>query len=505
MPIGVHGLEVPWAVGKSSAAQQIPADEPTTFVCQLTKKKFKTKATYENWLTSKKYKELAAASAAKAASSGGKSADVKAPVRNPAAESGADDAVANALSDLDLSATASMVGDEIHGPTSLLVEATASIPAAAASSPPAAHGDKREGGDASGSDDDEDDEDDDGWEDAPFEPRWTESLFDAHVSASFEANAVYMRVAHSFFVPDLDHLADARGLFAYLQEKICRYHTCLYCQRAFVDVEACRSHMREKAHCKLDADSEVCALEICEFYDFGDATSADAADGATADAGDARDGDGSTGGTLSALRRVARVAAVMVDGDPRDGADLVLRNGRRLGHRTLRQYYRQSFGGRSMQTRFAALKHGVGGSADGVAAAWRRQRQQRREQQQAGGALGQARLQMQLALRREAKRRHGLLVRATAFSHGLHSKAIASTFQFKAGFADNKHARALQHHGYGGFGGGAHYTMAGSKQFQKGVRIKGVISRHSKQGARMQAARVTNRQNRGESSMAVKR
>ena len=94
---------------------------------------------------------------------------------------------------------------------------------------------------------------------------------------------------------------------------------------------------------------------------------------------------------------------------------------------------------------------------------------------------------MQLALRREAKRRHGLLVRATAFSHGLHSKAIASTFQFKAGFADNKHARALQHHGYGGFGGGAHYTMAGSKQFQKGVRIKGVISRHSKQGARMQA------------------
>jgi hypothetical protein len=47
--------------------------------------------------------------------------------------------------------------------------------------------------------------------------------------------------------------------------------------------------------------------------------------------------------------------------------------------------------------------------------------------------------------------------------------------------------------------------MAGSKQFQKGVRIKGVVSRHSKQGARMQAARVTNRQNRGESSLAVMR
>ena len=60
---------------------------------------------------------------------------------------------------------------------------------------------------------------------------------------------------------------------------------------------------------------------------------------------------------------------------------------------------------------------------------------------------------------------------------------------FKASFADNKHARALTHHGYGGFGGGAHYTMAGSKQFQKGVRVKGVVSRHSVQGARTGAAR----------------
>ena len=42
---------------------------------------------------------------------------------------------------------------------------------------------------------------------------------------------------------------------------------------------------------------------------------------------------------------------------------------------------------------------------------------------------------------------------------------------------------------YGGFGGGAHYTMAGSKQFQKGVRVKGVVSRHSVQGARLGAAR----------------
>jgi hypothetical protein len=84
------------------------------------------------------------------------------------------------------------------------------------------------------------------------------------------------------------------------------------------------------------------------------------------------------------------------------------------------------------------------------------------------------------------------------------SKAIASSFVFKQGFADNAARRAIKHH-WGEGGGGAHYTMAGSKQFQKGVRIKGVVSRHSKQGAvngakRQQAA--ANRANRGNKSSA---
>ena len=88
----------------------------------------------------------------------------------------------------------------------------------------------------------------------------------------------------------------------------------------------------------------------------------------------------------------------------------------------------------------------------------------------------------------ERTREHRLLLRSFAAAKGT-SKALASSYVHKADFADNKHARALTHHGYGGFGGGAHYTMAGSKQFQKGVRVKGVVSRHSVQGARLGAAR----------------
>ena len=45
--------------------------------------------------------------------------------------------------------------------------------------------------------------------------------------------------------------------------------------------------------------------------------------------------------------------------------------------------------------------------------------------------------------------------------------------------------------------------MAGSKQYQKGVRVKGVVLRHSKQGAKLQASR--NKANRGNASMGMQK
>ena len=76
----------------------------------------------------------------------------------------------------------------------------------------------------------------------------------------------------------------------------------------------------------------------------------------------------------------------------------------------------------------------------------------------------------------ERTREHRLLLRSFAAAKGT-SKALASSYVHKADFADNKHARALTHHGYGGFGGGAHFTMSGSRQFHKGVRLKGLVQR----------------------------
>jgi hypothetical protein len=76
-----------------------------------------------------------------------------------------------------------------------------------------------------------------------------------------------------------------------------------------------------------------------------------------------------------------------------------------------------------------------------------------------------------------------LLARLAAEAKG-NSKAIPSQYVYKPDTADNAAKRAVVHHT------GSHYHMAGSKQFQRGVRVKGVISRHSKQGAKLQAARV---------------
>ena len=259
-----------------------------------------------------------------------------------------------------------------------------------------------------------------------------------------------MQTTHSFFVPELAYLTDAKGLFACLQEKVCRDHICIACDRAFGSLEACRKHMRDKSHCRIDLDSAEALEELGGFYDLARL----------------RDRFGSS----------AFANGAFVD---RSG-EVVLRNGTRPGHRCLQPFYKQKF--RSEDTRLAV--------------------QLNRTEQRQRPATASDHLGGRLALREEAKRRNGVLVRSAAVTRGT-SKAIASTFIFKADVADNKHARALQHHGYGGFGGGAHYTMAGSKQFQKGVRVKGVISRHSVQGARLQASR--NKANRGDSSVAVKR
>ena len=175
----------------------------------------------------------------------------------------------------------------------------------------------------------------------------------------------------------------------------------------------------------------------------------------------------------------ALVDAATFDTFDKGGLELVLKSGKQLGHRSYRRYYRQKF------------------RNDYVA------KGSKSDERRAGAVAVATRV-----ARKETQRKHNeIAVRSMRLAKAGASKALAAQYGTKAQFADNKARRAIVHH-WGAGGGGSHYHTAGSKQFQKGVRIKGVISRHSKQGAKMQAARVQkarNKANRGTASVAVLR
>jgi len=153
--------------------------------------------------------------------------------------------------------------------------------------------------------------------------------------------------------------------------------------------------------------------------------------------------------------------------DPTYG-ELVLPSGVRLGNRALSKYYKQK--ARPTNDRAVAIRGGSKSMMNKLSA--RLMRDQERRMMMRG-----------LACKGDVKAISTQLARSN----------------YKQKEADNKAMRAIVHH-WGGGGGGSHYHMAGSKQYNKGNKVKGVILRHSVQGAKLQAAR--NKSNRGTKSVA---
>ncbi|XP_023671442.2 cytoplasmic 60S subunit biogenesis factor ZNF622 [Paramormyrops kingsleyae] len=155
----------------------------------------------------------------------------------------------------------------------------------------------------------------------------TDCLFCAHHSRTLLKNVDHMTKVHSFFIPDVEYLADLRGLIRYLGEKVGVGNVCLWCNekgRSFYSTEAVRSHMTDKSHCKLYTEGDA-ALEFADFYDFR-SSYPNHSDGEEVDMGEAE---------LPDEKNLEYDDETM---------ELTLPSGAKIGHRSLMRYYKQRFG-----------------------------------------------------------------------------------------------------------------------------------------------------------------
>jgi len=198
------------------------------------------------------------------------------------------------------------------------------------------------------------------------------------VFKSIDENVSHMASAHSFFIPDLEYLTDLSGLLSFLGERIAVDNTCIFClkkSREFRTLDAARKHMLDKGHCKIAYDTESEKLAVSDFYDFS--SSYPSLPGEKKDSSKRRrvkvvipdaelvegdgwediDDDGEDDEFSKAVEE--SVTEPKDSGDEEDVSDdeaggpqitygdtvyeLVLPSGARIGHRSLRRYYKQSF------------------------------------------------------------------------------------------------------------------------------------------------------------------
>ncbi|KIJ49659.1 hypothetical protein M422DRAFT_74674 [Sphaerobolus stellatus SS14] len=188
-------------------------------------------------------------------------------------------------------------------------------------------------------------------------------LFCTHQSSTLDDCLTHMASQHSFFIPDIEYLEDINALLTYLGEKVAVGNVCLYCNgkgREFRTVEAVRKHMIDKGHCKIAYDSEKDRLEISDYYDFSSsypdavkfAKRASKSKKAKSVVTEKEDGE------WQDVENDGEEADEVIEEEESSDEDdlpdnqitygdteyeLVLPSGARIGHRSLRHYYAQSF------------------------------------------------------------------------------------------------------------------------------------------------------------------
>jgi pre-60S factor REI1 len=195
-------------------------------------------------------------------------------------------------------------------------------------------------------------------------------LFCPVESSSVDTNLTHMARTHSFFLPEDKYITDKQGLLTYLGEKIAVGNVCIYCNtrsREFRTLEAVRKHMLDKSHCKLAYGTDADKLELSDYYDFSTSYPAvsrraekakkklakkavdeewedmdedgEDADEIIEESASESDSD-SDSGTEFEVHEIEFDRRPIIDDST---FELVLPSGTRLGHRSLKRYYEQSF------------------------------------------------------------------------------------------------------------------------------------------------------------------
>jgi pre-60S factor REI1 len=190
----------------------------------------------------------------------------------------------------------------------------------------------------------------------------TSCLFCPQVSLSLDDSLTHMSLAHSFFIPDAQFLIDIPGLILYLGEKIAVGNVCIYCNqkgREFRSIEAVRKHMVDKSHCKIAYDLEDDRLELTDYYDFTSSYQDVSPTNKTKSSNQPDEDDAESWEDMDDDDDGEQVDEIIDEAEASSSEDLpenelsygdtiyelVLPSGSRIGHRTLRRYYAQSFPG----------------------------------------------------------------------------------------------------------------------------------------------------------------
>uniref|UniRef100_A0A7S3YE33 C2H2-type domain-containing protein n=1 Tax=Lotharella globosa TaxID=91324 RepID=A0A7S3YE33_9EUKA len=161
-------------------------------------------------------------------------------------------------------------------------------------------------------------------------------LFCGESCDTLEGTLKHMLKAHSFYVPYVQFLVSVEGFMKYLGEKVGLGRQCLYCNRCFKDLEAVRQHMRDVGHCKLSFRDEE---DKEEYQDFFHVPEPGEAEGEGESEGE---GEGDNKSTKPESKALVLAEPEGVASEITELGEIVMKDGRVLGHRSLARYYKQS-------------------------------------------------------------------------------------------------------------------------------------------------------------------